>query len=412
MHPSETLADSDTHHPTTQHIMKRTHPTLAALALTAISALILTSTARAGTASAAASKAVVEPAKAESSVFDDLWKLATLYKNDSNPFIQELKLRGRYHGQYHWLDSDPGNDNGWEDRRSRLGIDARLFGKKIELRIDAQSSDGFDPFYNGLVDAYIKWKPCDAFNLTLGRQKPQIGYFDFLQSTNTQPTFERSAIFNNLKVDRVVGAVVEGKVEKFSWQAGIYSNDIDKEFGGLDGGVSYGAGIGYDLKESLGLDKAEVRLDYLHSDIDLADTILNKYENLFSATGWVREGRWGGVAEAFLGTGVAPDIFGFYLQPTFDLIPKRLQIVGRYTFATGDGPDSVSAQSRYEGRAPNLTGSGKGETYNAVYLGGQYFVHGDKLKFLAGVESADLDGGGNGGDYSGWTFLTGVRIAF
>jgi phosphate-selective porin OprO/OprP len=392
--------------------MNRTQHTFAALAFTAISALTVTPDAQGGTASAAASKAAVEPAKTDTSVFDDIWKLATLYKNDQNPFLQELKLRGRYHGQYHWLDSDQGNDNGWEDRRSRFGIDAKLFDKKIELRIDAQSSDGFDPFYNGLVDAYIKWKPSDAFSLTLGRQKPQIGYYDFLQSTNAQPTFERSAIFNNLRVDRAVGAVAEGKLGKWSWQAGAYSNDIDKEFGGFDGGVSFGAGIGYDFKEALGLDKAEWRFDYLHSDIEPADLVLSKYEDLFSTTFWVKEGRWSGVAEAFYGAGAAPDIFGFFLQPTYDLIPKKLQLVARYTFATGDGADSVTAQSRYERTAPDITGSGRGETYHAAYVGAQYFIYGDKLKVLAGAEYADLDGGGNGGDFNGWTFLTGVRLGF
>jgi len=264
--------------------MKTTSHTLAALAFAALAAPPLIPSLHAGSTQPQTAKAVTEPTKAEASVFDEIWKLATLYKNDQNPFLQELKLRGRYHGQYYWLDSDQGSNDAWEDRRSGFGIDAKLFGKKIELRIDAQSSDGFDPFYNGLVDAYIKWKPSDAFSLTLGRQKPQIGYYDFLQSTNN--------------------------------------------------------------------------------------------------------------------------------QPTYDLIPKKLQLVARYTFANGDGPDSVTAQGRYERTAPDLTGSGRGETYHAAYLGAQYFIYGDKLKVLAGAEYADLDGGGNGGDYNGSTFLTGVRVSF
>lgn len=355
---------------------------------------------------------LTEKEAAEKSALDRIWGLTTLYKNDGNPFIQELKLRGRYQGQYHWVDSDQGNEDDWENRRSRFGIDAKFFNRKIELRLDAQSNDEWDPFYDSLVDAYIKWKPVDSFSLTLGRQKPQIGYYDFLQSTNSQPTFERSQIFNQLRVDRVTGAVAAGNVQNWTWQAGVYSNDIDREFGGFDGGVSFGAGIGYDFKDATGLKKSEWRFDWLHSDIDATDTILNRYENIFSTTLWLEDGPWSLVTEAFYATGESPDVFGFFIQPTYDVIEKRLQLVGRYSFSTGDGADSLTAQSRYERRAPELTGGGRGETYHAGYLGLQYFIHGDKLKLLAGAEYAHLDGGGNGGDYEGVTLLTGVRLSF
>lgn len=375
-------------------------------------ALFATATLQAGTPSG---KDVLETGatkQVEPSIYDKIWSLATIYKNDSNPFIEEFKLRGRYQGQYHWVESDQGDEHDWEDRRSRFGFDAKLFNKKIEVRLDAQSTDGFDPFYGGLVDAFVKWKPSEDFSLTLGRQKPQIGYYDFLQSTNTQPTFERSQIFNQLRVDRVTGAVAEGKIGKFTYQAGIYSNDIDLEFGQFNGGIAFGAGIGYDLKHELNTEKADLRFDWLHSEIEAGTNILNRYADLFSGTFWVKEGRYGLVTEAFYGTGEAPDAFGFFIQPTYDLILKKLQLVGRYSFSTGDGADSVQAQSRYERRAPELTGGGRGDQYQAAYVGLQYFIYGDKLKVLAGAEYANVDGGGNGGDYDGWTYLTGIRFYF
>ena len=70
------------------------------------------------------------------------------------------------------------------------------------------------------------------------------------------------------------------------------------------------------------------------------------------------------------------------------------------------------AQSRYEREAPQLTGGGRGERYQAGYLGLQYFIHGDRLKLMAGAEYAHLDGGGNGGDFEGLTLLTGIRLSF
>jgi phosphate-selective porin OprO/OprP len=351
--------------------------------------------------------------KAESdSAFDKLWGLATLYKDPDNPFIQELKLRGRYHGQYHWLDSNRGDQQDWENRRSRFGIDAKLF-HQFELRFDVQSNDEWDPFYDRMVDAYIKWVPNDKFSLTVGRQKPQIAYYDFLQSTNAQPTFERSQIFNQLHVDRAPGAVVEWKTGKWAFQAGVYSNDVNREFGNFNGGVSFGAGASYNLKDAWNLDKAIARVDWLHSDSKTSvDSVLNLYDDLFTGTLWVQEGRWGIVGEAFYATGGAPDVFGLYVQPTYDLVPKRLQAVGRLSFATGDGPDSVVGQSRYERLAPSLTGGGKGDQYEAAYLGFQYFIYGDKLKFLGGVEWSHMNGGGNGGGYDAVTTLAGVRVSF
>jgi hypothetical protein len=356
---------------------------------------------------------VKTPADAPPSAFDQLWGLATLYKNDHNPILQELKLRGRYQGQYHWLDSDQGDTDDWENRRSRFGFDAKLFSKKIEIRLDAESNETFDPFYEGLVDAYLKWKPSGAFGLTVGRQKPQIGGYDWLASSNNTPTFERSQIFNQLRVNRATGAVLEGLLGQFTWQAGVYTNAVDSEFGQLDGGLSYGAGVGYHLNEAWGLKQADLRADWLHSDHEAGDTVLNRYDDLLSATLQLQDGRWGLVTEAYYGTGEnAADVVGFFIQPTWDLLPEKLQLVGRYSFATGNGPDSVIAQSRYEREAPQLTGGGRGDRYQAAYLGLQYFIHGDRLKLMAGAEYARLDGGGNGGDFAGLTLLTGIRLSF
>ncbi|RPJ32776.1 MAG: hypothetical protein EHM17_12495, partial [Verrucomicrobiaceae bacterium] len=144
----------------------------------------------------------------EPSAFDKIWGYATLYKNDLNPILQEFKLRGRYQGQYWDVDADQGSQSDWEDRRSRFGFDAKLFDKEVEVRADFQSNDGFEDFYDGLVDAYVRWKPKSWLSITAGKTKPLIGQYDWLESTNTQPTFERSQIFNQLRVNRATGLTV------------------------------------------------------------------------------------------------------------------------------------------------------------------------------------------------------------
>lgn len=356
------------------------------------------------------------------STFDELWSYATLYKSDQNPILEEFKLRGRYQGQYWAADARQGDEDSWDDRRSRFGFDAKLFEKKIEVRADFQSNDGFEDFYDGLVDAYVRWKPTSYLSFTAGRTKPLIGQYDFLESTNTQPTFERSQIFNQLGVNRATSLTAEGTVDVYSWRVGIYSNDTpngtggtgdfgDGEFGDLNGGTSFSVGVGYDFKSLTRTDKGDFHLDWLHSDRETGDLVLGRYDDIVSATFVIKQEAAALVFEAFSATGGDgndSDVYGFYIQPTYDIIPKKLQLVGRYSYANSAGPLGVIAQSRYE--KPVADNGARGDNYNAFYGGVQYFIYGDKLKLMAGAEWASLKG--NGEAYDGTTLLTGLRFSF
>jgi len=368
----------------------------------------------------------------EPTTFDQVWGYATLYKDDLNPILQEFKLRGRYHGQYWDVDADQGSQSDWEDRRSRFGFDAKLFDKKVEVRADFQSNDGFNDIYDGLVDAYVRWKPKSWLSITAGKTKPLIGQYDWLESTNSQPTFERSQIFNQLRVNRATGLTVEGTKDEISWRAGVYSNDTpsttadangiptgafgDGEFGDFNGGYSFSLGAGYDFKHLLNLEKADFKLDWLHSDRDIDDLVLNRYDDILSSTFWLKEADLGLVIEGYYATGADgtyTDVFGFFIQPTYDIIPRKLQLVGRYSFANSDGPLGVSGQSRYErvvsgNVKPN---KGRGDTYHSIYGGAQYFIYGDKLKLMAGAEYAWLENE-TADSYDGLTLLTGIRFSF
>jgi len=355
-------------------------------------------------------------------VFDQIWSYATLYKNEANPTLEEFKLRGRYQGQYWDVDANQGSQSNWEDRRSRFGFDAKLFEKKVEIRADFQSNDGFQDLYDGLVDAYIRWKPQSWLSITAGKTKPLIAQYDWLESTNNQPTFERSQIFNQLGINRATALTVEGKADAFSWRSGVYLNGTpnstggsgafgDGEFGDLNGGVSFTLGAGYDFKKPVGLDKADWRLDWLHSSRQAGDLVLNKYDDILTSTLWLKQDATAVVVEGFYasgGDGSNSNVCGFYVEPTYDILPKQLQLVGRYSFASSTGPLGVVGQTRYERTV--ATASGRGDTYNALYGGVQYFIYGDKLKLLAGTEWARISGRSEA--YDGFTFLTGARLSF
>ena len=357
----------------------------------------------------------------EPNIFEKIWGYTTLYKDDLNPILQEFKLRGRYQGQYWDVDADQGSQSHWEDRRSRFGFDAKLF-------------DQFEDFYDGLVDAYVRWKPKTWISFTAGKTKPLIGQYDWLEPTITQPTFERSQIFNQLNINRATAFTVDGTTDAWSWRAGVYSNDTpattggsgsfgDGEFGDLNGGIAGSVGVGYDFKHLLDLEKADFRIDWLHSDREADDLVLGRYDDIASSTFWVKKGYAAVVFEAYYATGGDPvtqgankkldnsDVFGFFIQPTYDIIPQKLQLVGRYSYANSDGPFGVQGQSRYERKVTTKSSGGVGNSYNSLYAGAQYFIHGDKLKLMAGAEWAEINAPNND-TYDGVTLLSGIRLSF
>lgn len=358
------------------------------------------------------------PSAEEKKALDAWWQAATLYKNPENPILQEFKLRGRYQGQYHDVDASQGSDGDWEDRRSRIGFDAKLFSSRLEVRADFQSNDGFLDGYDGLVDAYLRWKATDTLSISAGRMKPFVGWYDWLQSSNDQPTFERSQIFNQLAVDRATGIALEGAHGKLSWQFGLYSNAVDPDrnslsdaFGNFNGSWSVAGGIGYDITSWTPWDSSAIHLHWLHSGRDPEDGVLNRYQDIVSLTWQAADGPWTLVAEGFLatgGNGADGDVIGGFVQGTWDIIPGRLQGVGRISAANGDGPNSLRGQRRYETTVSPV----RGDHYHSIYLGAQYFIHGHKLKLMGGVEYAAMGGGAANREYDGFTWLSGVRFAF
>ncbi|MFN0126034.1 MAG: porin [Verrucomicrobiales bacterium] len=374
--------------------------------------------ARAGTETgpAGAKQAVVEPA-AEGTWMDSLWNLATLHKSDDG-FFNEFSLTGRYQGQYWSADSDDGDDSDWEHRRFRLGARTFFLERQLELKAEMFSdlNSGGD-FYEGLIEAYVAWHQSDAFNLTLGKQKPKFGW-EWSLSSRLIPTFERSGLINQFRPDYATGAVVDGKVDKWSYYVGAYSNDTvgdgddTTEFGEFDGGWSAIASVSYDLSDTFGLKKAQWRLDYIHSDRDDNDEIYRAFDNGVSTSLELKNGSWGLLTEVLVGDGDATNL-GLVLIPTYDLT-SRLQLVGRYQLGLSDDDVGLSAQRRYE----REVGGAPGDVYNAFYVGFQYFLFDGKdvekkpeqkhrLKLMGGVEYANMDGPKG---YDGWTALAGVRL--
>ncbi len=367
-------------------------------------ALVLATAVWAQAAAPTAGKTALEAAVApkEASVFDQIWGMTKLYEDKDHPVLQELRITGRYHGQSHWSESDTTSGEGWEDRRFRLGMEAKLFSD-FTLKGEMVSGSDFDPFYNGFTELYLQWrKPSDAFSIIAGKQKPRFSY-DWATSSRYHNYLERSALLNQFRPDYTPGVAFTGKLGKFNYYTGVFSNgprnELSEEFSDIEG-TSFIAQIGYDLKETLGTDSADWRLEYLYSDSNEDSTIFNHFDNGLATSLSVRSGKASLITELLYGFGSeSGDVFGVNLQPGY-FVTDKLQVVGRYQVATSNGSEGISAQRRYE----RTVGLGKGGLYQAGYVGANYYIYGNKLKLMGGLEYSTL-----GGEEQ-WTGLLGVRV--
>ncbi|QIF00585.1 porin [Roseimicrobium sp. ORNL1] len=367
------------------------------------------------------------------SIYDKIWGLATLYKNEENPFIQEFSLQGRIQLQYAWGSSDQGDfDSGdrpdeltWggiEVRRWRLGFKSKILRQfKLEGQIDVNPNFELEPganpelgdgFYRDIYDLYLTWAPNDKFNLSIGKTKAKFFTHEYFTSSKEILVFERGLLVNQVRPAELTGVWANGKINNFVYAFGAFAGEYDPEFGGFDAGAVFQTSVGYDFGSALGVEKALVKLDWQWSTDDSNTEGPGSYEHAFSLNSNIEQGRWSVYTDAMAATGYnnVGDVWGFMVTPAV-FVADSVQLVLRYQYAHGDN-DGLRLQSRYERLAPDLTDGGRGEEYNAIYLGVNYYLYGHKLKLMAGTEYNDMSGGGDGGDYSGWTTLVGLRMFF
>ncbi len=382
----------------------------------AIAAQLPFFTAPAAFAGTDAGTPVASPPVSEESAFDQLWSLATLYKDSSNPWVQQISVFGRFHGNLAEVESNKGDWGGWETRRLRAGLDVD-FLESLELKAEWR----FVPFKNpvvalpGLTDASISWSVDPAFRLTVGKQLPAYTQ-EGLISSNDLLTFERSNIANTFWVGEdnySTGISASGVAGAWQYYAGVFSGELDQTFSRFNAGYYYVGGLGYDFAKELNVDHALLRADYVYNDGSKLNLTTKPFANTVDLDWELKQGPWGVTGTTIYGTGLGkqPDVWGVEFIPTFD-ITKKLQLVARYTYMDSAGPDGIKAERRYENLVPDLTGA-RGDQYQAVYLGLNYYIYGNKLKLQTGVEYSTMrDGTNKGGAFEAWSYVAGVRFSF
>jgi phosphate-selective porin OprO and OprP len=354
----------------------------------------------AGTSMVAAGKSVgkgpqPQPTVAEKNPLEQIWGLASLYSGGKG-FFNDLSITGRYHGQYHNTDGGKLTDSDWDNRRFRVGLKGHFLDKALEIKSEIFSNlNSGGHFYEGFTELYAAYTFSDALTINIGKQKPKFGQ-EWSTSSRLISTFERSLLTNFYKPDYSAGVSLSGKSGATSYYAGVFANDPSKEMSDFNGGYSIIANVDQDVKDVVGTEKASVGVGYIHSEHESIDTIFSTIDDGISLHGSIKQGALGVSAEALYLMGNS-DTVGLSIIPTYD-ITKKLQLALRYQLASTDG--EFAGQKRYE-KAAGLT---KGDVYNSVYAGLNYFILDDRLKVMAGVEYSDLNDSGDT-----LSFLAGVR---
>ncbi len=356
----------------------------------------------------AAKMPVIEPVppKTFCDHYYDVLDLAKLYRGDG-PLIQEIKLIGRYQGQYHNVESDLGDDSDWENRRFRFGVAATFldnfeFEGQFNIKTDYSSSGRL---FESVEDLTITWEPNDLWSLTVGKQKPAVTR-EYSTSSKRIKTVERSQLVNQLVPEKAGGVVLTfNDVGGFAVDLGIFSGSLEDEWElpDFDGGYGLYARIAREITEA-----TELRFDYLYNDGDPMNNAFEDYDHIFSLNSQSDWDRWHLVTDILAGVEGSfgsQDVYGLVLMPYYDLTDK-LELVFRYTLSSSNGTTGLDVQSRYEDDA---SGDLVGDQYHALYLGLNWYICGDKLKFMNGVEWSSIEGFDDN-DY--WSFFSAIRMYF
>jgi len=344
--------------------------------------------------------------------YDKIWdRFTRWYDDSSNPVVQRVLFSGRFQHEFAAVDADQGDLDEWNTRRLRLGPRITLFRTFTlhgEVELNPQEKD---PLYVRFTDLYLQWSRSGRLAVTVGKHSIPFT-MDGATSSKDLLTIDRSSLSNNIwfPQEYLPGVSVSGRAAPWVYRAGVYSpGRANREFGEFSGGAATLAVVGYDFANALAVKEALLSGNYVHQNADPDNTFSRQLEHIASINFRVEADRWGmrtdvSRASGYLGQS---DLWGVMAMP-FVNVTRKFQTVGRYTYLASGDPNGVQLAT-YENRVVR----GRGDRYNEMYLGANYFFYGHKLKLQSGLQFADMnDRANDGGAYSGLSWTTGLRVSW
>lgn len=373
-----------------------------------------------------ASHAALGDESASKAPFDRAWRHAVLYDNPDSA-AGRLALSGRLQLDSVWFSADPDqaqaedkyNDVLW--RRFRFGFKWNFAGNWVaQLEGDFNLNNELSDLYEGLTDAYIGYAPGKAWGVKVLKQSAAFT-LDGATSSKELLTPERNNLTNNLwfTEEYFSGASIAGVLDsRWSYKAGLFSSDGDPEIGFTGAAWFTLLSLGYDFGESLDLDLASVRVDYVYNKED-ADANTRDFAQVLSLVTEWEKGRLGLWTDLSSGRGYRSqsDVWGLVLMP-FYRFNDRHQVVLRYTWVTSADDNGVRF-NRYErnivddNKAAGIYQNDRGDRYNELLAGYNLFFYGHKLKWQTALQYTTMaDSADDGGEYDGWGLTTGLRMSW
>ncbi len=391
-------------------------------------------------------------------------KPGTLYKNKENPYIQELRLFGRFHWQYAYLDGRGADGLGTrkfnydteEIRRFRVG--AKLgFLNYFEANASVNLSKDLSPLngsrdieYLNLYSATLEMDMQEAFDLkTFDELELRIGKEKTSQtaegdiSSRFIKTVERSSLSNYVATPSSTGLFISSEMGAWDLDLGISSGDLEREFSKFDNDYFYTLRTGYKFDDPSFADKSRIDLRVIINGDEEQNTIKNPDSiGSFNQT-WVaslstesRNGRFELLTDLVFGdNGTDYDLtdkgnpknnperegsfWGLVIMPSYWLVEDRLETVFRYQYAQASEKEGFRINARYSriaGKVDNFSGAndlsnGRGDRHHSAYLGLNYYLCGDNAKIMTGIEYDDLNSGSQD-VYEGTTLWAAFRMYF
>ncbi len=351
-------------------------------------------------------------AKEPPSVYDRIWTDFTqIYKNDRNPAVQQVLFTGRFQYDLATVSSKEGDHDEANIRRVRVGprvtfLRKYLFHAEVELNPQER-----DPFYVRITDLYVQWNRNGAFALTVGKQAVPFTQ-EGATSSKELLTIDRSILAQNIwfPQEYMPGVSVSGRTAPWNYRLGVYSSGaMNREFGEFNGKYFMLAVVGYDFAKPLSVKEAVLTGNYVYQSPDLNNTFTRQLRQVASVHLKLEDGKWGlrtdlDAAQGYLGQS---DLWGAMAMPFYNITDK-LQGVLRYTHLKSAEPNGIRPTG-YEARVV----PGRGDEFDELYLGANYYFYGQRLKVQTGVQWDDMnDSANDGGAYSGVSWTTGLRIGW
>lgn len=388
-----------------------------------------------------------------------------LYDNKKNPWIQSFNIGGRFQYQAAYQDGSDMNNRNYHDnydeyRRLRFETETkflRYFTATLDVNLVADDrfknppdNDlhwGYDDFDTATLEFNLgkAWgtDALDSLKLTYGKMKMPITE-EQRQSSKAIYTVERSMLSDKLVGDesRPTGFTVELGKNDWNGTLGIFSGEDDADFiGGWNDGITQFYSLTWQPDKNFHL-----TLDYVNTHQSGTDDALG-YRSAVALGSTYEKKNWGLQTSLMYGdngygdpTDSARnrarrqgDFFGVTVMPWYWLAKDRLQLVCRYEHAGAEDPEGLQLSSRYiRGQHDDPlvdVNNGRGDRYDALYLGLNYYLCGDNAKIMAGVQYENLGANANrkverknklGGDYyvndtgtvEAFTYMIAFRTSF